>query len=114
MSVGLLVRVGKEFRGILPHLNSQMCCTGAHRASYSTVDLKMGRWSIRMRERIYGERERIGATSIAFSGDGDDAGIRACRDRFSGQPQEDQHSAAGRREPERLPPARYSASHCGG
>lgn len=32
---------------------------------------------------------------MAFGGDGDAAGIRACRDRLKGQPQEVQHSAAG-------------------
>lgn len=39
--------------------------------------------------------EHIGAASIAFPGVGDDAGIRACRERLEGSPQEVQRSAAG-------------------
>lgn len=45
--------------------------------------------------RVYGKEEHIGAASKAFADGGDGAGIRACRDRLKGQPQEVQHSAAG-------------------
>ncbi len=55
------------------------------------------------------ESERIGVASMAVPVSGDGAGIRACRDRLKGQPQEVQHSAAdhgGNRD--RLSPDRHT------
>lgn len=65
------------------------------RACTARLGIKWPRGPLWCGNRASDEDERIGATSIAIPGTGDDAGIRACRDRFPGQPQEVQHSAAG-------------------
>lgn len=106
MSVGLLLRVVKWMHAYLAHPNGQTCCTRLYTRPYNTIDFKMDLWPSKCGNRICGEDERIGAASIAFPGVGDDAGIRACRDRKQGQPKEVQHRWANRLRALSHPPGR--------